>query len=161
MKKILWAQNENSSIPNTIINTEGKIISIDDLNDGGFELFDELLDFQKSSIEIFKENNLIVKSSNQKGLISKSKGYFISSVFDNKDDFGRLMPFMFYIESKDVEEIIKVLEESSTKINRAIFRSDIKNIKDSINRKNIKKKAKIIIGVILIIIILYSLWINI
>jgi hypothetical protein len=160
MKKILWAQNEKSSIPNTIINSEGEVISVDALRDGGFELFDELFDYQKSSIEFFTENNLVIKINSQKGIISKKTiGYFISSVYDNEDDVGRLLPFMFYIESKDINEIVQNLETFSTKIHRKLFDSDIENIMHQIKINRIKKKIKIIIGVILLIIILCKLWV--
>jgi hypothetical protein len=158
MKKILWAQNEKSSIANTIINSEGEVISVDALRDGGFELFDELFDYQKSSIEIFMENNLIIKRNIKKGIVSKTKGYFISSVYDNKDDVGRLMPFMFFIESKDGEEIIKNLEAFSAKINRKLLAYDVENIRINIKRQKIKKKIKTIVGIVLLIIILYKLW---
>lgn len=161
MKKILWAQNEKSSIPNTIINSEGDVISVDALRDGGFELFDELFDYQKSSIEIFSENNLVIKRNVQKRIISKTIGYFISSAYENKDDVGRLMPFMFYIESKKVEEIVENLEAFSSKIDRKIFLSDIDNIKKHIKTHRIKKKIKTIIGVVLATIILYKIWIKI
>lgn len=158
MKKILWTQNEKSSIPNTIINSEGKVISVDALRDGGFELFDELFDYQKFSTEIFTKNNLVIKRNIKKGIISKTKGYFISSVYDNEDDIGRLMPFMFFIESKDVEEIVKNLEAFSAKINRKLFVSDVENIKKKIKRNRNKKKIKIIVGLVMVIILLYKLW---
>lgn len=159
MKKILWTQTEKPSIPNTILNSDGEVITVDALRDGGFELFDELLDYQKSSIELFTENNLVIKINSQKGIISKKTiGYFISSAYDNKDDVGRLLPFMFYIESKDINEIVQNLETFSTKINRKLFDSDIVNIKYQIKKNRIKKKIEIIIGAILVIIILYKLW---
>jgi hypothetical protein len=154
MKKILWTQNEKSSIPSTIMNSEGEVISVDALRDGGFELFDELLDYQKSSIELFIENNLVIKRNVQKGIIPKTIGYFISSAYENTDDIERLMPFMFFIESKDVEEIVKNLEAFSAKINRKLFVSDVENIKKHIKKHRIKKKNKIIIGVVLVIIII-------
>ncbi|WP_426092362.1 hypothetical protein [Flavobacterium sp. DSR3-2] len=160
MKKILWSQNENPTVPNTIIDTEGKIIKIGDLRGGSFELFDELLDYQKLCIDVFIENNLVIKRNVQKGVVPKTVGYFISSVFENKDDVGRLIPFMFYIESKDTEEIIKVLRAFSSKISRTLFVSDLENIKLHINRNRIKKKVKTIIGIIFIIITLYILWIK-
>jgi hypothetical protein len=159
MKKILWAQNEKPSIPNTIINSDGDVITVDAIRDGGFELFDELFDYQKSSTVFFTENNLVIKRNVQNGIISKTKGYFISSAYDNKDDVGRLMPYMFYIESKDVDEIVKNLKAFSDKIHRNLFDSDIKNIKEQINRHNLKKKIKKIIGVILLIICGYKLWV--
>lgn len=160
MKKILWTQTEKPSIPNTILNSDGEVITVDALRDGGFELFDELLDYQKSSIELFSENNLVIKINSQKGIISKKTiGYFISSVYDNEDDVGRLLPFMFYIESKDINEIVQNLETFSTKIHRKLFDSDIENIKHQIKINRIKKKIKIIIGVILLIIILCKLWV--
>lgn len=162
MKKILWTQNEKSSIPSTIINSEGELISVNALRDGGFELFDELLDYQKSSIDLFVENNLVIKRNVQKGIIPKfhkTIGYFISSAYENKDDIGRLMPFMFFIQSKDVEEIVKNLEAFSAKINRKLFVSDVENIKKHIKKHKSKKKIKIIIGVVFLIIIFYKLWI--
>lgn len=160
MKKILWTQTEKPSIPNTILNSDGEVITVDALRDGGFELFDELLDYQKSSIELFSENNLVIKINSQKGIISKKTiGYFISSVYDNEDDVGRLLPFMFYIESKDINEIVQNLETFSTKIHRKLFDSDIENIKHQIKINRIKKNIKIIIGVILLIIILCKLWV--
>lgn len=159
MKKILWTQNEKPSIPNTIINSKGLIITVDALRDGGFELFDELFDYQESSIEVFTEKKLVIKKNLHKGIIPKTIGYFISSVYDNKDDVGRLMPFMFYIESKNVEEIIENLEVFSSKINRKLFVSDVESIRRYLNKHRIKKKVKTIIGVILLIIILYKLWI--
>ena len=159
MKK-MWTKTEKPSIPNTILNSDGEVITVDALRDGGFELFDELLDYQKSSIELFSENNLVIKINSQKGIISKKTiGYFISSVYDNEDDVGRLLPFMFYIESKDINEIVQNLETFSTKIHRKLFDSDIENIKHQIKINRIKKKIKIIIGVILLIIILCKLWV--
>lgn len=159
MKKILWTQNENPSIPNTIVNSEGNVISVDAVRDGGFELFDELLEYQKSGVDVLLKNNLVVKRNKQKGVTSETIGYFIKSVYDNKDNKGRLMPFMFYIESRDPKEVLEVLETCSTKLNRKLFNSDLHNIELVIKKNKFKKKIIVTIVIILMIIILFKIWI--
>lgn len=183
MIKILWTQNKNPSTPSSIINSEGKLISIDSSSVEGFDLFDKLLQYEKSCTQVFAGGNLVIKEYQKKvkGLLKKSEiiGCFISSVYTEKDDFGRLMPFMYYTDIVKSDEIILDLKNYSKKINKTMHENDINIIKiyiekgvDGVNDyypeegsnkknegRNFKKKTLVIVGTILIILI-YILWIK-
>ncbi len=153
MERLFWVQNENPSTPNTLIDTKGTIITLDRSEDEGYELFDELLDYQETSKTVFYSGNLSLKKHPDGGI-------FISSNFLDKDDSGRKMGFMFFTKNNAKNEVIKDLLFFSGLVKRKLVDQDIENINKNINRNKNKKQIVILIAAAIAILIIYMVWNN-
>tara|TARA_R110002126_G_C10483197_1_gene502142 strand:- start:3239 stop:3709 length:471 start_codon:yes stop_codon:yes gene_type:complete len=151
--RIFWAQNEKPSIPDTLIDENGKIYKLGDEDYEGSSLFNKLLDYQTITKTVYQSGNLVIKRH-------LNKGFFISSNFSDKDDIGRPMAFMFYTENNTKESIISDLLFFSKLIKRTITNEDNRNIETEIlkaTKENNKKIVKLI-AVIITALIIYMLW---
>jgi hypothetical protein len=151
MFRLFWTQNENPNVPNTFITTDGEILTLDQDENEGADLFSELISYQESSMKIYKSRNL---------LISKHpiKGFFISSNFSEKDDFDRNMGFMFFTEHTDRKDVISDLLFFSNIVSRNLTDKDLTDL----NRKlphdsNRKQILKLIIAAIAVL-TAYLIW---
>ena len=155
MDTILYTQNESGTIKNTLV------------VDG--ERFDEMTSGVAS--EAFK---FINKKSGEDGdfvwLISQLKKYgkipsknfkykkdnlgiFIKGCFQEKDELGRNMPYLFYTKSTSINEACLKLKEYANRLNRTCFESEISIL------ENISKFVVmgICVSIILLIILLWKI----
>lgn len=151
MERLFWIQNNNPNTPNTLIDTKGTIITLDRTEEEGYELFNELLDYQETSKMIFRSGNLSLKKHPDGGI-------FISSNFLDKDDSGRKMGFMFFTTNTTKNEVIKDLLFYSGLVKRTLEDQDIENLNRNINNKN--KQIVILIAAAITILLIYMIWKN-
>lgn len=151
MFRLFWTQNENPSIPNTLITPDGEILKLDREENEGSDLFEELLQYQESSFKIFESGNLLIKKH-------ATKGYFISSNFFEKDDSDRNMGFMFFTENTEKNLVIADLLFFSNKIRRSLTDKDLQNINEKIPYRLANEKILIIIIAIIAILTIYIIW---
>jgi hypothetical protein len=149
MKRLFWIQNENPNIPNTIIDNEGKKISLHRSEDDGNKLFNELLNYQETFKTIYSSQNLSIKKRNNGGI-------FISSNFLEKDESGRRMGFMFFTEQASKKNIINDLLFFSGQVKRTLADQDLNDINRTFDNNN-KEIIKLIAAAIAILLI-YIVW---
>ncbi len=155
MIRLFWTQNENPSLSNTVIDTNGTVLTFDKSNLTTVKLVNDLLDYQETSILLFQSSNLYIRKYPKGGI-------FISSNFSNKDDNGRKMAFMFYTQNKTKEMIIKDLLFFSNLIQRNLTEEDNVNINKVLSKETTKnyKQILILIAAAIAIITIYMLWKN-
>ena len=151
MKRLFWIQNENPNIPNTIIDKEGKKISLDRSEDYGNELFNELLNYQETFKTIYNSKNLSIKRQ-------KNGGIFISSNFLEKDDSGRRMGFMFFTKETSKKNIINDLLFFSNQVKRTLADQDLNEIERNTDNNN--GQILKLIATAIAILLIYIVWKN-
>ena len=153
MIKLFWTQNKNSSLSNTVIDSDGEVLPYDKSNEVTVKIVDDLLEYQEISLLKFQGNNLYIR-------INPNGGTFISSNFSNKDDSGRKMAFMFFSENTNSKEVIQDLKFFSGLINRNLQEEDLIKIKNELtsNNKKSKKSMFTLIAIFVVVILIYMLW---
>lgn len=149
MEKLFWIQNENPNTPNTLIDKDGAVISLDNSEDYGYELFNQLLKYQENFKTLYTGKNLTIKGN-------VNRGIFISSNFMEKDDSGRKMGFMFFTKNTSKNEVIKDLMYFSGLVKRTVVPKDLKEINRNLKVRN-NQILKLIAAAIAVLIILV-LW---
>lgn len=151
----MWIQNETPDKKNTYI------------IDGVVSTFSATKD-QEDAMEILVKAHdwKRMYESQINGLIKKKKisssfvwyqgrnGIMIKSCHQERDEVNRLMSFMFYTTSIDIDEAISKLKDYSMKVGRTCFENDLQAA------SIIKKKQKIKVGffISLLLILLILLW---
>ncbi len=128
MNNILYTQNESPNQRNTII-IDGNLYS--DLTSGiasdAFKSINKKSDEEGNKVWIIKK--LIacgkIESKNFK-FFKDSSGIFIKACFQEKDELGRNMPFMFYAKTTDTKEAYQILCDYASKIKRSCFEKELK-----------------------------------
>ena len=155
MDTILYTQNESGTIKNTLVvdgerfeeMTSGvaseafKFINKKSGEDGDFVwLISQLKKYGKIPSKNFKykKDNL---------------GIFIKGCFQEKDELGRNMPYLFYTKSTSINEACLKLKEYANRLNRKCFESEISIL------ENISKFVVmgICVSIILLIILLWKI----
>ena len=155
MDTILYTQNESGTIKNTFVvdgerfeeMTSGvaseafKFINKKSGEDGDFVwLISQLKKYGKIPSKNFKykKDNL---------------GIFIKGCFQEKDELGRNMPYLFYTKSTSINEACLKLKEYANRLNRTCFESEISIL------ENISKFVVmgICVSIILLIILLWKI----
>ncbi len=150
MERLFWTQTKNPDTPNTLINSNGSIITLDRFEDNGYALFNELLGYQETSKTVYRSGNLILKKH-------PDGGVYISSNFSDKDEAGRTIGFMFFTKNTTKSEVIKDLLFFSGLVKKSLSDQDIKNIKRNIQWSN-KQINGLVLAAIITILIIYMLW---
>jgi len=144
MKRILYSQNEST------INDDYFVI------DGVLEK-NNISEMSMKAFQLVKsiENWKIVYEDEE--LIIREKGKFLSikSHYVNKDESGRYLFYVYYVESNDIEKMLEDLKRDSIKINKEVAFETERLIELIKKNKNIKK---IIIGFFITLIISIVLW---
>lgn len=155
MDTILYTQNESGTIKNTLVvdgerfeeMTSGvaseafKFINKKSGEDGDFVwLISQLKKYGKIPSKNFKykKDNL---------------GIFIKGCFQEKDELGRNMPYLFYTKSTSINEACLKLKEYANRLNRTCFESEI-SILENIS---IFFVMGISVSIILLIILLWKI----
>lgn len=128
MNTILYTQNESANQKNTIIVDE---IVYSEMTSGiAYDAF-KLINKQSSEPGnwIWVINRLkaygIIKSKNFK-FCKSSSGIFIRACFQEKDELGRNMPFMFYAKTTNIDDVCSLLIKDTAKIKRSCFENELK-----------------------------------
>lgn len=128
MNNILYTQNESTNQKNSII-VDGKLYS--DMSTGIASEAFRLVNNKSSKngdrlwlIEKLKDCGKI-KSRNFK-FVRDSSGILIKACFQEKDELGRNMPFIFYTKTTDINEACQILRHYAIKIKRACFENELK-----------------------------------
>lgn len=136
MNNILYTQNESATVKNTLI-VNDEIFVADDENVSDKLRFIFGKSNEKSSyskqIEKFKKKGKI--SSLSFSFNITQSGILIKSSFQEKDDLGRYMPYIFYTESIDINEACNILKVYAAMINRKCFYEDLEQIPEIISKK--------------------------
>jgi hypothetical protein len=128
MENILYTQNESANQKNSII-VNGEFYS--EMSTGIAS--DALRLINKKSgekgkwvwlIEQLKDYG-IIKSKNFK-FAKDSSGILIKACFQEKDELGRNMTFLFYTKSTDINEACQILNNYAAKIKRDCFENELK-----------------------------------
>ena len=154
MKRILYTQNTSSVQPNTIV--------IDDNVYSEFQTDEQIEAFrficekdERESDELKKINKLKrkgkIKSMNFK-FFTDSSEIFVKGCFVEKDDVGRSMPYMFWMNTDSIEEFSKSLNEITAKLGRTC-QDDILEINELLFKNINKKIIYTLLGLLLILII--------
>lgn len=144
MKRILYSQNE-SAIKDDYFVIDGKL-ELDNVSNLSMEAFQLVNSIEKWKI-IYKDTELKIQK----------KGGFLSikSHYKNKDESGRFLFYIYYVESNDVEQMLDYLKEDSLKINKNIA-FDAEELVGRIKKKENLKK--IIVGIFISLIISFVVW---
>ncbi len=162
MKTILWAQNENPNIKNTfIIDGERSDYNDDELQNEAFNKLSEAFKWRKKSQISQGDFKELIKSGGSSSFFyTRNKtGVFIKSCHNQTDDDGRYMPFMFYTETVQPDEILEELKSYSKMVNRTCNESELKEIDKYLKKKGILIFRNIMLFVIWLILILWISWI--
>jgi hypothetical protein len=144
IKRILYSQNEN------VIKDDYFVI------DGVLEQ-DNVSNLSLDAFQIIKDTEDWKETYKEEGLVIRRKGNYlnIKSHYINKDESGRFIFYVYYVESKDINEMLEYLKSDSAIINKEIGFKVEKLIQKIDNKKIIKKT---IIGILISIIITYIIW---
>lgn len=144
MKRILYSQSETP--------VKGDYFVID----GNLET-NNVSDLSMKAFQIVNssENWKVLYEDGQLKIKKKDNFLSIKSNYKNQDEVGRFLFYIYYIESNDVEEMLKYLKEDSLKINKDIAFNAEELITKIRKKENIKK---IIIGFFISLIISLVVW---
>lgn len=156
MDAILWIQNETPKEQNTYI-IDGVISTYNATKDqeDAMDILVRAHEWDQMYKNIIKELIKRHKVCSAFVWYQSKEGIMIKSCHQERDEANRLMPFMFYTNSVDIDEAIPKLKDYSEKAGRTCFEGDmaVGGI--------IKKKGKLgIIGLLSLIalLILWILW---
>ena len=163
MKSIFWTQNagvnENNSL--YIDGRPSKDYTTSEV-DAAFSLISKyqlddaiaFVDFK----EVCKKYNL---PRNFKFFADLKRGTFLQAAFVEKDDYGRPMPFMVWIDSVNPHKIVKELTSYAAMSGKTVDKSDLNNYIKAWKYMNRKPYAlaKIIIALVIVLLLLIIAWI--
>ena len=158
MKSILYTQNTSSTEPNTIV--------VDDNISSDFQSEEQIEAFQfickqdeKKGEELKKIDKLKkcgkIKSKNFK-FFTDDCGMFLKGCFVEEDNVGRNMPYMFWMDTNNIEDFCRSLNVVASKLNRTC-QEDVLEVYKLIKGKNKSHKFILILSVILLILII-AIW---
>lgn len=153
IERLFWAQNHSPNTPNTIVDFSGAMYTTEVTDTMGYELFQSLLTIEERSKLTFRKENLTIKNA-------ENQGYVISSNFDEVDDSGRRMGFIFYTPHHLSDDVMKDLAFFLGKINRNLSKGDLTCIAEKTSPKsklkNIILIATVVVAVTLLLWILFN-----
>lgn len=161
MVTILWTQNESPNKKETfIINGVVSTYEGSPVQDKAFAL---LLDVRKQK-GCFSLNSVNIKKmfpdldfSENLQCYQSSKGTLIQASYNETDQSGRRMPYMFFTDSTDWKTIIRQFNENSEKIRRTSHAMDIEILKQLSGQSTQKKRFFLLATIIGSAILLFIL----
>jgi hypothetical protein len=144
IKRILYSQSEKV-IKDDYFVIDG-VLEQDNVSNLSLDAF-QLINETENWKEIYKDDDLVIR---KKGNYLNIKSHYI-----NKDESGRFMFYVYYVESKNIEEMLNYLKIDSQIINKELgFEAEklIKKIKES------KKVKNIILVSLLVIVVSFLIW---
>lgn len=144
MKRILYSQNE-SPIKDDYFVIDG-VLEKNNVSDLSMKAFQLVKSIENWKI-MYEDDELIIRKN---GKFLSVKSHYI-----NKDESGRFLFYVYYVESNNIEKMLDDLKTDSIKINKEVAFETEKLIERIKKNKNIEK---IIIGIILTLIISIVLW---
>ena len=142
MIRILYSQHEDPSKDDYFV-IDGKIESenVSNLSLQAFEIVNDInnweMVYNNLSLQIYKQENYIG----------------IKSHYENIDEAGRKLFFVFYCNSDDLELVFDLLKLDSALINR-----EFNLIVPKLNFENSKKKNNKIILIVIAVILILIIW---
>ncbi|MBD5257489.1 MAG: hypothetical protein HDS52_02210 [Barnesiella sp.] len=171
MKTILWAQNEDAMIKDTFVIND--IITSSSDTPEEMNAFSDLTQASNSlrlTPKVRRMLNELKGFSEQANFSIVNNTYYIQGCFEEKDNVGRNMPYMFLTnDCCTFDDAVLKLKQASSLIGRSCIDKDLdlmstfahldsSTIEKAVSKLYKKKDLKIIIGVICIIIIGLVLW---
>lgn len=169
METILWTQNEDPDMKETFI-IDGIISTYEGtaLQDKAFAFLltvrKQRNEFFAKKIKILKERNPELRLSEDLQCYRSSQGTLIQASYNEKDESGRRMPYMFFSKSLDWKTIGRQLRKDSTSIKRTCHARDLEVLEELSESLSKKKRAFILLSMlcstILLIILVFviALW---
>lgn len=164
MKSIFWTQNADINEPNSVY-IDGKSHSSysKEETDSAFDKISKYqLDEDFAYInfqDVCKRYNL---PRNFKLFVDIKRGSFLQATFNERDDYGRPMPFMIWVDNANPRKLIKELSAYSKLCGKTIDESSIKNYLKAWNDLNRRPLAfgwfVVIVVTVLIILTIVLLW---
>lgn len=131
MKNILWTQNESPTVRNSFV-IDGILSKYSGLSEEDDAL--RLLTMgpqcnECSNFNYEKARQELGLSSNFKMNIPLGNGIFIQGLYEETDESGRKMPYMFlYTESDDINAAIKTLRDYSALTGKTLIEKDLSQV---------------------------------
>lgn len=144
IKRILYSQHENV-IKDDYYVIDG-VLEYDNVSNLSLTAF-QIIKETENWKEIYKEDNLVIR---QKGNYLNIKSYYL-----NKDESGRYMFYVYYVESNEIQEMLDLLKSDSEIINKELAFETLQLIKKI---KSIKKLRIVIISALTLIVISFLTW---
>ena len=144
IKRILYSQHENV-IKDDYYVIDG-VLEYDNVSNLSLTAF-QIIKETENWKEIYKEDNLVIR---QKGNYLNIKSYYL-----NKDESGRYMFYVYYVESNEIQEMLDLLKSDSAIINKELAFETLQLIKKI---KSIKKLRIVIISALTLIVISFLTW---
>ena len=153
MKVVMYTQNESATVKNTLV-VDG--VQYNDFSTG---IAAESFRFINDKSGENSDYVWLIKQLKKRGLdispnfqFKKDKsGIFVKGCFEEIDELGRNMPFLFYMESRNVKEVCATLKEYAGNIGRSCYEADLNIV------HNMERVIKM--GVASLIILIIILWI--
>ena len=140
MKSILWAQNCSSTRVSRFV------------MDGNESNYESREDQNSAYSFLSKESMKIKPTRDYPRLHVYSKGIFIEGYFNEKDESGRRMTYMFFHPEKNIEEAIETLARYS----RILGCNVAPSIKNKLEREFINNKKRRIKNVTIAAFVLFA-----
>lgn len=158
MKSIFWTQNADINEPNSVYidGQSDKSYSQEEVDNA----FDKISKYQLDEDfaytnfqDVCKKYNL---PRNFKFFVDIKRGSFLQATFIEKDDYGRPMPFMIWVDNANPRSLIKELTAYSQLCGKTIEESSISNYLKAWKDQNRRSLAFswLIVGLVVIILIL-------
>lgn len=156
MNTILYTQNKSATQKNTIVVNGEVFHNFDD------EIANCAFHYIMKKSEKEERWNWLIKILINKGIIKSTKfkyikdadGILIRSNFNEKDELGRYMPFLFFTKEKKLSSVNKSLKAYSKLLNRTHDEEEILGLDKAIK---ITLYGGISIGIILLSIIIWKI----
>lgn len=155
MNTILYTQNESGTINNTLV-VDGE--RFEDMSSGiaseAFKFINKKSGEDGDFVWLIGQLKKYGKIPSKNFKYKKDQlGIFIKGCFQEKDELGRNMPFLFYIKTTNMNEACLKLKEYASSLNRTCFESEISIL------ENISKYVVmgISISIILLIILIWKI----
>lgn len=145
MGTILWTQNETPDTKETFV-IDG-IVSAYEGNDLQDKAFAFLLAARKRKAKLFADEIKIMQEKYPDLYLSEnlqcyqsSGGTLIQASYNEKDEAGRRMPYMFFASSVDWKTVSGRLNENSKRIKRSCHAKDLELLESLFERRSKKKE---------------------
>lgn len=155
MDTILYTQNESGTIKNTLVVDGERFEEITSgLASEAFKFINKKSGENGDFVWLIGQLKKCGKIPSKNLQFKKDKvGIFIKGSFQEKDELGRNMPYLFYTKTTNMNEACLKLKEYANSLNRTYFESEISIL------ENISKYVVmgISISIILLIILLWKI----
>lgn len=158
MKSIFWTQNADINEPNSVyIDGKSNNSCSQEEIDNAFDMISRYQleeDFAYTNFQdVCKKYNL---PRNFKFFVDIKRGSFLQATFNEKDNYGRPMPFMIWVDNANPRRLIKELTAYSELCGKTIDKSSISNYLKAWKDQNRRPLAFgwFIVGIVVIILLL-------